>query len=327
MNTTATPLFSRFRNIGVLAVLLGLFVGAGVLTPHHTFVGEANLRSLFSVGSEFGIVARGIGILMIAGEFDLSVGSVLALCSFIFASLVGFGINPFVAMLVTLACGALVGTIHGLIVVKAHVVSFVATLGGMLTWRGLTEILSGGTMRNIALDEQSTFVQVFTGEIGGVVPAQCVWFVLFAVVLYLVLNRGRFGNWIYATGDNAEAARSMAINTGLVKIICFILVGLTVAFAAVIQTTRSTAFSVHMATGWEFNAVAAAVVGGTSLRGGRGNLIGIFLGALVIIIIDNMVGQLRLAYEYTYVVFGLVILGSVLLDLFIEKRVQRAAVC
>jgi simple sugar transport system permease protein len=325
MNTTATPFFVRFRNIGVLAVLLGLFVGAAVLTPHHTFVGEANLRSLLSVGSEFGIVALGIGILMIAGEFDLSVGSVLAFCSFIFASLVGFGINPFVAMLITMVCGALVGTIHGMIVVKAHVVSFVATLGGMLTWRGLTEILSGGTMRNIALDEQSTFVQVFTGEIGGVVPAQLVWFVLFAVVLYLLLNRGRFGNWIYATGDNAQAARSMAINTGLVKIICFILVGLTVGFAAVIQTTRSTAFSVYMATGWEFNAVAAAVVGGTSLRGGRGNLIGIFLGALVIIIIDNMIGQLRLAYEYTYIAFGLVILAAVLLDLFIEKRVQRSA--
>jgi simple sugar transport system permease protein len=278
-----------------------------------------------SVGSEFGIIALGIGILMIAGEFDLSVGSVLALCSFSFASLVGLGVNPFIAMLITLACGALVGTIHGLIVVKAQVVSFVATLGGMMTRRGLTEILSGGTMRNIALDEQSTFVQAFTGYVAGVVPAQLIWFLFFALVLYLVLNRGRFGNWIYATGDNVQAARAMAINTGLVKIACFILVGLAVAFAAVIQTTRSTAFSVHMATGWELNAVAAAVVGGTSLRGGRGSLIGIFLGALVIIVIDNMISQLRLAYEYTYIVFGLVILASVLLDLFIEKRVQRVA--
>jgi simple sugar transport system permease protein len=247
------------------------------------------------------------------------------LCAFIFASLIGLGIDPFVTTLITMACGAVVGIIHGLITVKANVVSFVATLGGMLTWRGLAEILSGGRMRNVALDEHSLFVQVFTGQVGGVVPAQCIWFVLFAVVLYLVLNRGRFGNWIFATGDNPQAARAMAINTDMVKIVCFVLVGVMVAFAAVLQTTRSTAFSVYMATGWELNAVAAAVVGGTSLRGGRGSMIGIFLGALVIIVIDNMLGQLRLAYEYTYIAFGLVILGSVLLDLAIEKRVQRSA--
>ena len=309
----------------MLAVLLGLVAGAAIVTPHHTFILEMNIKTLLALGSEFGVVALGIGVLMIAGEFDLSVGSVLAFCSFIFASMIGVGANPFVAALITLACGALVGTIHGLITVKANIVSFVATLGGMLTWRGLTEILSGGTMRSIALDEHSLFVQLFAGQLGGVIPAQFIWFVFFAVVLYLVLNRGGFGNWIYATGDNAQAARAMAINTDRVKIVCFVLVGLTVAFAAVIQTTRSTAFSVHMATGWELQAVAAAVVGGTSLRGGRGSMIGIFLGALIIVVLDNMVGQARLPYEWTYVAFGLVILGSVLLDLFIEKRVQRTA--
>jgi simple sugar transport system permease protein len=325
MNQTTPSFFARFRNVGVMAVLMALVIGAAVFTPHHTFIGEANLKTLLAVGSEFGIVALGVGVLMIAGEFDLSVGSVLALCGFIFAWLTGVGINPFVTALITMACGAVIGTIHGLITVKANVVSFIATLGGLLTWRGLAEILSGGTMLNVALDEHSLFVQVFTGQVGGAVPAQCVWFVFFAVVLYLMLNRGRFGNWIYATGDNAQAARAMAIKTDMVKIACFVLVGFLVAFAGVIQTTRSTAFSAHMATGWELNAVAAAVVGGTSLRGGRGSMVGIFLGALVIIVIDNMISQARIAYEWTYVAFGLVILGSVLLDLAIEKRVQRSA--
>jgi simple sugar transport system permease protein len=325
MNQRPTPFFVRFRNAGVLAVLLALVIGAAVLTPQHTFVGEYNLKTLLALGSEFGIVALGIGVLMIAGEFDLSVGSVLSLCSFIFAWLIGATGSPFLAALGALACGAVIGTIHGLLVVRARIVSFIATLGGMLTWRGLAEILSDGKTRSVPFDDYPFFSQLFTGQIGGVVPVQIIWLVLIAAVLYLVLNRGRFGNWIYATGDNAMAARAMAINTDMVKIVCFILVGVLVAFAGVMQTARSTSFSVHMATGWELNAVAAAVVGGTSLRGGRGNMIGIFLGALVIIVMDNMVSQLRLPYEYTYIAFGLVILGSVLLDLVIEKRVQRAA--
>jgi simple sugar transport system permease protein len=320
----AIPFFARFRNAGVLAVLLLLVVGAGLFTPQHTFVGIANIKTLLALGSEYGIVFLGIGVLMIAGEFDLSIGSVLAFCSFVFTMLLGSGVPPFLAILVTLACGALIGTLNGLIVVRANIVSFVATLGTMLSWRGLTEILSGGTIRTVALDRNSLFFQLFTGEVGGVFPAQAIWFLLFAAILYLVLNRGRFGNWIYATGDNPQAARAMAIPTGLVKILCFALVGALCAFAAAIQTTRLTAFSVHMGTGWELRAVAAAVVGGTSLKGGRGSMLGIFLGALIIVVVENMVGQARLAYEWTYMVFGLVILGSVLLDLMVEKQIQRA---
>jgi ribose/xylose/arabinose/galactoside ABC-type transport system permease subunit len=120
------------------------------------------------------------------------------------------------------------------------------------------------------------------------------------------------------------AARAMAINTGMVKIACFIIVGLLCGFAGVIQTTRLAAFSSRVGTEWELRAIAAAVVGGVSLRGGRGSMVGIFLGALIIMIIENMVVLARLAYEWTYMVFGLVIIFSVLLDLLIEKQIQKA---
>ena len=116
----------------------------------------------------------------------------------------------------------------------------------------------------------------------------------------------------------------MAINTDLVKIVCFIIVACLVAFVAVIQTTRLAAFSSRVGTGWELRAVAAAVVGGVSLRGGRGSMVGIFLGALVIIVIENMVGLARLPYEWTFMVLGLVTLAAVLLDLIIDRQVQRA---
>jgi simple sugar transport system permease protein len=319
-----TQVFVRFRNAGVLAILLLLVVGAAIVTPDHNFIRGANLQTLLSLGSEFGIIVLGVGVLMIAGEFDLSIGSVLAFCSLIFTLLIALPVNPFLAALVTLMCGSLIGTLNGLITVKAKVVSFIATLGAMLFWRGLTLMLSGGTMRSALLDDHPFFVNLFTGKLGGIIPAQGIWFVFFALVLGLVLQKQRFGNWIYATGDNALAARAMAINTDWVKIVCFIIVASLVAFSAVIQTTRLSAFSSRVGTGWELRAVAAAVVGGTSLLGGRGSMLGIFLGALIIIVIENMVGLARLAYEWTFMVLGLVTLGAVLLDLFVERRVQRS---
>jgi len=314
----------RFRSIGAFAILVVLVVGAAILTPGHNFIRGANLQSLVSLGSEFGVIALGIGILMIAGEFDLSVGSVLAFCSLIFVFLIEAQVNPFAATAITLVVGALVGMLNGLITVKAQVVSFIATLGMMMFWRGLTLILSGGTMRAAVLDANPFFVGIFTGKLAGVIPAQAIWFLLFAVLLFLLLQRERFGNWIYATGDNALAARAMAIDTARVKIVCFAIVGFLVAFAAIIQTTRLAAFSSRVGTGWELRAVAAAVVGGTSLKGGRGSMVGIFIGTLIIIVIDNMVGLARMAYEWTYMAFGLVILGAVLLDLLIDKRIQSA---
>jgi len=319
-----TPFLARFRAAGVFAILVLLVVGAAILTPGHNFIRMANLQTLMSLGSEFGIVVLGVGLLMIAGEFDLSIGSVLAFCSLIFTMLIAVPINPFVAGLITLACGSAIGSLNGIITVKAKVVSFIATLGTMLFWRGFTLILSGGTMRSAVLDDYPAFVNLFTGDLGGVIPAQGIWFVLFAVILGLVLHLRPFGNWIYATGDNVLAARAMAINTDRVKIACFVIVGLLCAFSAVIQTTRLSAFSSRVGTGWELRAVAAAVVGGTSLRGGRGSMVGIFLGALIIMVIEDMVGLARLAYEWTYVALGLVTLAAVLMDLFIESRVQRA---
>ncbi|MCO6452884.1 MAG: ABC transporter permease [Caldilineales bacterium] len=321
---SSSNLLFRFRSIGVFVVLILLISFAAIFTPRHTFVGLPNIQNLLSFGAEFGVIALGVGVLMIAGEFDLSIGSMLALCAFVFTvTLDTFG-NPFIAAAITLAAGALFGFINGSIVVRAHIVSFIATLGMMLTYRGLTEILSAGEVYILPMSDYPLFQQLFSGKIAGVIPMQAFWFVLAAIILYFVLDRGKFGNWIYSTGANKQAARAMGIQIGRVKIISFMLVGFLTAFAAILQMTRVNAFSSQAGLGWELQAVAAAVVGGCSLQGGRGSMIGIFLGTLVIIVVDNMIGQLRLPYEYTYIAFALVILVSVLLDLWIEGFMQRA---
>ncbi len=313
------------RIAGTLAILVLVLVVGTLYSPDNNFIRVANLKNLGAFGSEFGIIALGVGLLMIAGEFDLSVGSVLAFSALVFTWTNEFSINPFLGLLITLTAGVITGLINGLITVRGKIVSFITTLGAMMFWRGLTLMLSRGEMQSVNLEAEPFFTQIFTGEWFGFLPAQAVWFFLLAVILTLLLHSQRFGNWIFSTGDNALAARSMAINTDFVKITCFIIVGFLTAFAAVLQTTRLAAFSSRVGTGWELSAIAAAVVGGTSLRGGIGNMIGIFLGALIIIVIENALVLARLPYEWTFMVFGVVILFSVLLDLLIEKRVQRAA--
>ena len=315
----------RNRIAGVFAILVAVVVIGTLYSHDNNFIRIANLKNLGTFGPEFGIVAIGVGLLMIAGEFDLSVGSVLAFCSLVFTWTNELSINPFIGLLITLAAGVMTGLINGVITVKGKIVSFITTLGAMMFWRGLTLMLSRGEMQAIHLDSYPLFTHLFTGEWFGFLPAQAVWFLLLVIILTLVLHSQRFGNWIFSTGDNTLAARAMAINTDMVKTTTFIIVGVLTAFAAVLQTIRLSAFSSRVGSGWELSAIAAAVVGGTALRGGIGNMIGIFLGALIIIVIENALVLARLPYEWTFMVFGVVILFSLLLDLFIEKRVQRAS--
>ena len=310
----------RFKAIGVLAIFVFLVVLVSIFSPGYTFTTARNVKNLLAFGPELAIIVLGVGMLMIVGEFDLSVGSVLAFCSYVFSSLFAAGVHPFPAFLITMVTGGVLGFVNGVITVKAKILSFMATLGTMMLWRGLTLLFTGGVQFSCDTSGYPVFTALFTGEIGGFFPAQSVWYILIALFLVFLLHKHRFGNWVFATGDNTLAARSMCINTDWVKIGCFMLVGGLVALASVIQVVRVSAFSSRVGTGWELRVIAAAVVGGTSLRGGRGTMIGIFLGACIIVIIENALAIMRLAYEWTFMVYGLVIMFAALLDLFIENR-------
>ena len=301
-----------------------IVVLVAAISPGHRFIQWANIETLLTYYPEFTIVVIGAGLLMICGEFDLSVGSVLTLGAFVFTWLFGSGINPFIAALIAVAGGAIAGLLNGLITVKGGIPSFITTLGTLMLWRGVTLMASGGGWL-LPADTAGfpVFSTLIAGKLGGLFPVQAVWFVLFAVVLGLLLHRHKFGNWIYSTGGNKEAARAMGINTNMVKILCFVIVGLLSAFGGVMQTVRIGTFVPLGGVGWELRVIAAVVVGRTSLRGGEGDMTGIFLGALVIVVIENAMMLLRLHYAWMYVFFGSVIVLSVLLDRFIARRRMR----
>lgn len=310
----------QMRSLNVFIIFLLLFIVFAVFSPGNRFISSDNMKVFLATGAEFNIVAIAVGMLMIAGEFDLSVGSILVFASWIFYVFYNAGIPVFLALILTLGGGGVVGFINGYITVKAKIPSFITTLGTMLFWRGVTLIWSGGLQAGMELEQNPIMFKAIAGVIGDLIPAQFIWVLGITLIIALVLHFHQFGNWIITTGDNKQAARAMGINTDRIKIVCFTIVGVAVAFVAVMQMFRASTFSARSGDGWELKAIAAAVVGGTALTGGIGSIMGIFWGALVISIIENGLIFLRINYWWTFTVFGVIIVGTAILSQFIEGR-------
>ena len=310
----------RMKSLNVFFIFLLLFIIFAVFSPGNRFLSRDNIEIFLSTAAEFGIISLAVGILMIAGEFDLSVGSILAFCSLSFMKLFNSGINVVAAIVLTVIIGGMIGLLNGIITVKAQIPSFITTLGGLLMWRGITLFWSKGLQEGLDLTKIPLTYKVIGGSKLSVIPIQFIWLVGIALIILFLMNYHKFGNWVYVTGDNKLAAKAMGISTDRIKTICFIVVGAAVGFAAVMQMFRSGTFTARAGDGWELNAVAASVVGGTALSGGIGNMAGVFWGTLIISLIENGLVLMRIQYWWTFTVFGVVIIASVIISKIIEKR-------
>jgi len=310
----------RMPSLSVFGLFLLLGLIFTVFSPHHRLVDPDNLAVMLGLGAEFNIVALAVGLLMICGEYDLSVGSILVFCSFAEMRLVYAGMSIYLASAITLLIGAGIGLLNGFITVKARIPSFITTLGTMMFWRGVTVFWSEGLQKPFDTSSYGLFSKIFSDSVGALVPVQFLWFMGIAIVLWFFLHRRPVGNWVYVTGDNPLAAKAMAINTDWVKMGVFAFVGLICSFVAIMQIARTGAFSSRAGDGWELKAIAAAVVGGTALTGGIGSMAGIFWGALIVSLIENGLLIMRIPYFWTYTVFGVVIVGAVILSAFLGKK-------
>jgi simple sugar transport system permease protein len=315
----------RTRSMSTFIIAAVLFALFSIFSPGKYFATYDNLMIFLSTEAEFAVIALAVGVLMIAGEFDLSVGSVLAFCSLTFIKLLGAGVNPVLALLLAILVGMLVGLFHGIITVKAQIPSFITTLGGLMLWRGITLFWSGGLQQGLELEKYPGLYAVIGGAKVGFVPIPFVWLLGITVVAIFFMSYHKVGNWVYVTGDNKLAAKAMGINTDRIKIACFILVGAAVGFVGVMQMFRSGTFTARAGEALELNAVAAAVVGGTALTGGIGSVPGIFWGAMVISLIENGLVMMRIPYWWTFSVFGGIIIFSVIIAKIIEARRVAAA--
>jgi simple sugar transport system permease protein len=193
----------------------------------------------------------------------------------------------------------------------------------MLFWKGLLFGLSRMMPISILKYVSDTPIEkILTGQIGPV-PIQIIWFGIFAVILGLLLHQTKFGNWIYATGSNQEAARAMGINVRMVKTVCYMIIGVLCAWAAVMQAVRLGSFAATQGIGFELKTIAAVVVGGTALTGGVGSMLGIVLGIFIIRIVENGLILLKAPVFGVEMFIGVAVVIFVLLNSFVNRRLVR----
>jgi len=306
-------LYHKEASIGIVTVIL---IGICILCVPR-FKSGANIGVLLRAVPSLGLVSIAVCLLMIAGEFDLSVGSTFAFAPLIMVLLLEKGANVWIAFSACLFTGAIIGFLNGFITIKARIPSFITTLGTMMIWRGGVLVLSGGHPRTFFSD--LTFTAIFSGKFVGI-PTQFIWLVGFTLLFWFLLENHEFGNWVFACGGNEDAAKAIGIPTKKVKLICFILVGIMAAFAGIIETSRiSTVFPIQ-GRGLELQAIAATVIGGTALTGGEGTVLGTFLGVGIVYIINNLLLLLRAPAYYFQLFVGILIIVAVVFNTIIKKR-------
>jgi simple sugar transport system permease protein len=269
------------------ALLLLLLVIVFQVRSDSVFLSANNIRGILGILPETALVAVGVTLLMICGEFDLSVGSVFALMPMTMAVLVVGGWPFWIAVLAGLGLCALIGFLNGWITIRFDIPSFITTLGMLFMARSLTVVISGGFPPRIKPGEVPSWLFVGFVDEGGLVRASVLWFAGIAILISLLLSRTNFGNWVRATGGFPPAASAMGIATGKVKIACFMICSVLAGFAGMIQSLRLNSFLPSLGEGMELQAVASAVIGGTSLFGGVGSVLGGVIGATLIRVIDN----------------------------------------
>jgi simple sugar transport system permease protein len=312
-----------YRSLSTLVAFIAVFALFASLSPGHYFIAWGNIKILLVMISEFCVILLGVGLLMISGEFDLSIPSALLFCSFIFLKLHNMGLNLFLSAFIVFGVGLLIGLVNGLITTKGRIPSFITTLATMMLWAGITSIFAPpGAERAIDVSVLPLFRDIFTGEVWGV-PVQFLWFILFTLIAAVLLHFHKLGCWIYVTGDNKEAARAMGINTDLVKITCFMLVGFLCAFSAIMQIIRVEAFHVVLGNLYELQAIAACVIGTVSLFGGRGSVLGCFLGAIIIPMMQNGIVFLPIPVAGTTAFVGMAIVIFTFVSTFTEMKMIR----
>jgi simple sugar transport system permease protein len=272
----------ELAGIALLLVLTVLFD----IRSGGVFLSAENLRGILGLLPEVGLVAIGVTVLMICGEFDLSVGSMFAFMPVSVALMTDRGI-PFVpAMLLGLAIAAAVGFANGFITLTFNIPSFITTLGMLFIVRSLTVVITGGFPPLLSSDLPLGVFTQFVGP-GGMLRASFIWFIVIALIAGAMLEGSNFGNWIRATGGFLDAAAAMGVPVWWVKMICFVMCSVLAGFGGSIQVFRLGAPLPSIGDGLELQAVAAAVIGGTALSGGVGTVLGAVVGALLIRVIDN----------------------------------------
>ena len=307
--------FSHYaRQLGTLSGLFGLCVVLWALTPH--FLTVSNLLNVAEQAAIIAVVAVGMTFVIITGGIDLSVGSVLAFAGVVMASALHAGAPVPLALAVALGTGLFCGLLNGALITVGRLPPFIATLGMMSVARGTALMFTEG--RPVS-GFSGSFRSLATGEIAGV-PTSVVIMVGVYVVAHVALTRTKLGRYTYAIGGNEEAALLSGVNVRAYKAAVYGISGMLSGLAAVLLTARLNSAQPIAGMMYELDAIAATVIGGTSLLGGEGTVVGTLIGALIMAVLRNGLNLLGVPSFIQQVVIGSVIIAAVLVDMWLKRR-------
>jgi len=304
-------LLSRY---GLLWALGFLILALSLLSPY--FLSTANLLNVLRQVSINAILALGMTVVILKGGIDLSVGSLLALAGALAAGFALSGFPPPLAMGLGVGIAVALGTLQGLLVAYAGLPPFIVTLAGLTAFRGLTLVYTDGRPITGLPDP---FLFLGNGTLLGI-PVPVMVMLSFLLLTHLLLQNTALGRYLYAIGGNEEAARLSGVPVARIKVFAYAYSGLAAGLAALVLTGRLNSAQPTAGTGFELDAIAAAVVGGTSLAGGRGTAWGTFLGALIIGVLNNGMNLLNVSSFYQLIAKGAVIVLALLVDRLVRRR-------
>ncbi|AMM98928.1 ribose ABC transporter permease RbsC [Bacillus pumilus] len=298
------------QKLGPFLGLIILVAIVSILNP--AFLEPLNILNLLRQISINALIAFGMTFVILTGGIDLSVGAILALSSALTAGFIVSGMDPIFAIIVGCIIGAILGMVNGLLITKGKMAPFIATLATMTIFRGLTLVYTDGNPIT-GLGSNYAFQLFGRGYFLGI-PVPAITMLLTFIVLWVLLHKTPFGRRTYAIGGNEKAALISGIKVPRVKIMIYSLAGFMSALAGAILTSRLNSAQPTAGTSYELDAIAAVVLGGTSLSGGRGRIVGTLIGVLIIGVLNNGMNLLGVSSFYQSVVKGIVILIAVLLD-------------
>lgn len=304
-----------FRKYGIVFVMLGMIVLLTLVTEN--FLSYNNLLNVLSTISINGCIALGMCIVITAGGIDLTVGALLAWGSVVAGLVLQSTQSIAMACLAALITSAFMGLVTGVMIAKFDLFPFVATLAMQLVIRGLATALSGGASFSVAV---SAFTKIGLGKILGVIPIPAVILLVLAIVAYILMHWTKFGRYVYAIGGNRDAAIASGVNVYWVTVWTYVISGFFTGVAALIMTAKINASQPNIGTGYETDAIAACVIGGTSFAGGVSTMPGTVVGIIIIGLIYNGMNLIGVESYWQTVCKGVLIVLAVLLDKVMNKR-------
>ncbi len=308
-----------YRKYGTILIFAGICILASLLSP--TFLTEANLTNVLRQVVVVSLLACGVTFIIILGQIDVSLGSVLALCGVIATSVMATTGSITLAVLAGVAMGVVTGFINGFVITFFRIPSFIMTLAMTTVARGAVLLYTGGA----PVSGLGEFKVIGQGSVGPV-PISVLILVAFVVISWILLNKTKFGRYVYAVGGNDRAARASGINPDSIVVKAFIYNGILCAIAGIVLMSRINSGQPAGGVGYEFDAITAVVVGGTSLMGGTGTITGTVIGSMIIGVINNILNLMNVSSYWQQIIKGLIIAIAVILDVWTKSARSKKKV-